>query len=324
MQVKAVIVLALTPGAHAHFPPHFLKLHSTVSPSTPVDGDTAPTRTSMKPLLKWAGGKARLASTIDAAFAKPCKNTYFEPFLGAGALFLYRREAGKLLGDVVLSDRNAKLIETHIAIRDDVEGVLKALSYMPTLEYRDVYYEVREQFNTLEQVGNEHAARFLWLNRAGFNGLYRENKSGIYNVPVGRYKCVSLPSAEAFRTVSKALQGVTLLSESFETIIAQAGVGDQVYCDPPYVPLTATANFTAYCKAPFSHSHQLSLSASAREAAERGAVVLLSNHDTPIVREELYPVTAGFRVLHKLSVRRSISQNASKRGKASELLASIG
>ena len=278
----------------------------------------------MKPLLKWAGGKARLAPTIDAAFSTPCFNTYFEPFLGAGALFLYRQAAGKLRGDIVLSDRNAKLIETHIAIRDDVSGVLKALARMPVLEYRDVYYEVREQFNTLEQVGSEHAARFLWLNRAGFNGLYRENKSGIYNVPVGRYKSVALPSNEAFLAVSKALQGVTLLSESFEEVIAQAGSGDQVYCDPPYVPLTATANFTAYCNAPFSHSHQLSLSACARQAAERGAAVLLSNHDTPIVREELYPTTAGFRVLHKLSVTRSISQKASKRGKAAELLASIG
>ena len=278
----------------------------------------------MKPLLKWAGGKARLASTIDAAFATPCTNTYFEPFLGAGALFLYRRAAGKLLGDIVLSDRNAKLIETHIAIRDDVAGVLKSLSRMPTLEYRDVYYEVREQFNTLEQVGNDHAARFLWLNRAGFNGLYRENKSGIYNVPVGRYKSVALPSKEAFYAVSKALQGVTLLAESFETVIAQAGTGDQVYCDPPYVPLTATADFNAYCKAPVTHTQQLRLSASDSQAAERRADVLLSNHDTPIVREELYPTTAGFRVLHKLSVTRSISQKANKRGKASELLASIG
>lgn len=278
----------------------------------------------MRPVLKWAGGKHRLAPKICAAFRGPCEGTYFEPFVGSASVFLHRKAAGKLAGPAVLSDANAKLMAVYQALRDDVRGVLAALDALPSDDWQERYYEVRAAFNAGPFEGPEHAARLLWLNRAGFNGLYRENRKGEYNVPVGRYERLALPQAEAFLAVSELLQGVELLAASFHEVLAQAGPADQVYCDPPYVPLTATANFTAYCKQPFGHDEQLALGRHAEWAAARGATVVLSNHDLAIVRESLYPTSRGFRHVARPQVTRAISRSAASRGKVGEILAAIG
>jgi DNA adenine methylase len=144
-------------------------------------------RDEMKPVLKWAGGKARLAPQISVAFGEKCRGRYFEPFIGSGAVFLHRRAAGEV-EDAVLADANGKLAAVHIVVRDHLDLLLEALDRMPKDDYRDRYYEMRESYNRGPHQGPEHAARFIWLNRAGFNGLYRENKRGDFNVPVGRYK----------------------------------------------------------------------------------------------------------------------------------------
>ncbi|MCA9571996.1 MAG: Dam family site-specific DNA-(adenine-N6)-methyltransferase, partial [Myxococcales bacterium] len=275
------------------------------------------------PFLKWAGGKARLAPKICAAFENPAVGTYIEPFAGAGAVALYRLHRGTV-GEVVLSDVNAKLIALHEAVRDDVDGVLHELSLLPDADWRERYYEVRDRFNAGPHTGPAHAARFIWLNRAGFNGLYRENRKGELNVPVGRYTRLSLPDEAHLRGVSGLLKGVTLLSTDFRAAIARAGKGDQVYCDPPYVPLSSTASFTSYSRSPFGPREQRALAITAREAAVRGAKVVLSNHDTPHVRQDIYPLHEGFRHVERPMVSRAISRKGAARRPVSEVIAAIG
>jgi DNA adenine methylase len=277
----------------------------------------------MRPLLKWAGGKARLAPRIREAFGAPCEGTYFEPFCGSGAVFFHLRAEGHV-AHAVLSDVNPKLVAAHVAVRDRVEQVLRALERLPQEDWKERYYDVREAFNAGPWEGPEHAARFFWLNRAGFNGLYRENRRGAFNVPVGRYRRLSLPSPERFRQVSAALQGVELVTASFEAVLKRVAPGDHVYCDPPYVPLSVTASFTSYQKQAFGPEQQEALARHARRAAIRGARVVLSNHDLPLVRRELYPVDRGFEHVARPRVSRAISRKGSSRGPVGEVIARIG
>lgn len=286
--------------------------------------DKAIVEVPMKPLLKWAGGKARLAEPIAEAFGGPCRGRYMEPFCGSGAVFLHLRSRDRVRG-ALLADVNGKLMAYHQAIRDDVGGVLAALGAFPVEPgWQERFYEIREAYNRGPFEGPEHAARFVWLNRAAFNGLYRENRSGIFNVPVGRYNHLALPAPEHVRAVSALLQGVELVTASFHEVMGQAGPGDHVYCDPPYVPLTATANFTGYSKEEFGPKQQADLAWAARAAAAAGARVVLSNHDLPVVRQELYPQAAGFEHVARPEVARSISRAGATRGKVAEVIARIG
>lgn len=274
----------------------------------------------MKPLLKWAGGKARLAGQIAGAFGEPCRGTYFEPFVGSGAVFLHLKSRG-LVGRAVLSDANPKLVAVHRAVRDRLDRVLSALDDLPKADWRERYYEVRQAYNDGPFDGPRHAARFLWLNRAGYNGLYRENLRGEFNVPIGRYASLRLPDRAHFRAVSELLADAEIHAAPFAEIIARSGPRDHVYCDPPYVPLSATACFTGYC-GPFGERDQLDLAKAARGAAVAGAVVVLSNHDLPFVREVLYPREGGFRHVAGPRVQRAISRGPRQR--VSEVIAAIG
>jgi len=277
----------------------------------------------VKPLLKWAGGKARLAPQIEAAFGGPCAGRYVEPFVGSGAVFLWRRAHGRV-DSAVLADANPKLVAFHLAVRDAVDDVLGELARLPVRGYREAYYATRDAFNDGPHHGPRHAARFLWLNRAGYNGLYRENRDGGYNVPVGSYAEVRLPDESEIRQVSGLLQGAELRVGSFEETLRVAGSRSQVYCDPPYVPLTQSASFTAYCKAVFGMREQSRLADEAVRAACRGAVVVLSNHDLPVVRRELYPEASGFRVVARPEVSRAISRDVHTRKPIAEVIACIG
>ncbi|MFK7931050.1 MAG: DNA adenine methylase [Myxococcota bacterium] len=277
----------------------------------------------MRPLLKWAGGKARLAQSIGEAFQDPCKGVYYEPFCGAGSVFLYRRSKGQIDG-AVLSDINPKLVAVHTAVRDTLDLLLEELDRLPQEDWRERYYEVRESYNEGPHEGPAHAARFIWLNRAGFNGLYRENRKGGFNVPIGRYDRLSFPEESHFRQVSELLQGVEIRTSTFEPILKRARKGDQVYCDPPYVPLSTTASFVGYHKSAFNQTHQLALAREAQRAAHEGAVVVLSNHDLPVVRTEIYPKDAGFVYVARPEVSRSISRKGAGRQRVGEVIARIG
>lgn len=275
----------------------------------------------MKPLLKWAGGKSRLAPSIANALGGRCEGTYFEPFVGSASVFLHLKSEG-LVHDAVLSDANSKLIALHISLRDAVDDVLGELDALPTEDWRERYYEVRRSYNEGPFDGPGHAARFVWLNRAGYNGLYRENRRGEFNVPCGSYASLKVPEESRFREVAKALEGVELSTASFESVMARARTGDQIYCDPPYVPLSETACFVGYHKTPFGIEEQRSLSLSAQMSAQKGARVVLSNHDLPVVRNELYPRSQGFRHVAKPRVARAISRGPRRR--VSEVIAAIG
>lgn len=277
----------------------------------------------MRPILKWAGGKAKLAGQIADAFHEPCGGTYFEPFLGSGAVYLALKERGHI-ASAVLADANPKLVEVHLAVRDVVDDVLAEIEALPKEDWRERYYDIRELYNLGPCSGPRHAARFIWLNRAGFNGLYRENRSGRFNVPVGRYTRLSIPDEARIRAVSEALASAEVICADFESVIDRAREGDQVYCDPPYVPLSPTARFTGYCSLPFDLPEQKRLARIAQKAALRGARVVLSNHDLPVVRNELYPTARGFEHVARPRVARAISRAARSRQRVAEVIAAIG
>lgn len=283
--------------------------------NTPVDAS---------PLIKWPGGKTKLVGAIEDAFGMPCTSrTYLEPFLGSGAVFLWRKAQG-YVGEAILSDVSPKLIGLHQAVRDMPDDVLVELHHLPTEDdWKATYTQVRDAFNDYVGDGPVQAARFIWLNHACFNGLYRESSAGRFNVAVGDYKTVSLPSAEDVYRVSGLLQGAELRCCRFEETMARAGRGDQVYCDPPYVPLT-DGGLTTYTADAFVMRDQRQLAACAVDAAARGASVVLSNHDTEMVRLGLYPASRGFEIVAELEVGRSISRDGAGRAPARELLVAIG
>ena len=205
-----------------------------------------------RPFLKWAGGKRALMSDIMARMPDGEIDLYVEPFLGGGAVFLDLARQGRIK-KAILNDRNPELVHTWRTVRDDPEGIIEAIGqWVPDEE---TYYAVRAlDGTTLSDV--ERAARVLWLNRTCFNGLYRINRSGQFNVPYGKYKRPRLVDEENLRAVSHALQKVTLYDIDFEGVLAMAGPGAVVYCDPPYWPLSDTAYFTAYDGNPFRTEDQ--------------------------------------------------------------------
>ncbi len=265
-----------------------------------------------RPFLKWAGGKTRLAPTI-AARRPRAFGTYHEPFVGGGALFFYLYRQG-LVRKAILSDINAELIATYRAVRDHVEQVIRILQSFPHDE--KFFYSLRAvDPRTLDLP--HLAARMIYLNKTAYNGLYRVNRRGQFNVPFGRYKRPRYLDPDNLRAVSKALQKVELRCVSFEAVLSWAQPGDWVYCDPPYVPLSATANFTQYQPNGFGLEQQRQLRDTAMLLYENGVAVTLSNSDTPITRE-LYG-RPPFEIEEVLASR-FISSKATTRGPVQELL----
>ena len=270
-----------------------------------------------RPFLKWAGGKAKLAPLV-AERAPERIGRYHEPFLGGGAVFFALREAGRI-ADAALADGNADLIGAWRAVRDDVEGVIAALEplaarYLETepLKRAFVYSEVRDQRPRLPA---RKAARLLFLNKTCFNGLYRVNRKGRFNVPHGRYEQPAILDAERLRDASHALAGVELRAEDFEAACARAEPGDFVYLDPPYQPLSATSAFTQYTSADFGLADQQRLRDAFDGLTERGVPALLSNSAHPDI-EALY---RGYAI-ERVPMGRSINSNGAGRKPIDELL----
>jgi DNA adenine methylase len=238
---------------------------------------------------------------------------YHEPFLGSGAVFFQVRG---LLSPrrITLSDGNPDLVETFSAVRDDVEAVIRELEHHARAHDKEHFYKVRDQL-PLELFPAARAARLIYLNRTCFNGLYRVNSRGRFNVPMGSYVRPTILDADTLRAVSASLAGTKLSAGHFRRVLADARKGDFVYFDPPYVPVSDTAYFTAYTKAAFGPPDQEELAAVYRELDARGCRVMLSNSDTPFVRK-LY---AGYR-LEELQARRSINSRADRRGTVGELV----
>ena len=270
-----------------------------------------------RPFLKWAGGKAKLAPLV-AERAPERIGRYHEPFLGGGAVFFALREAGRI-ARAALADGNADLIGAWRAVRDDVEGVIAALEplaarYLETepLKRAFVYSAVRDQRPRLPA---RKAARLLFLNKTCFNGLYRVNRKGRFNVPHGRYGQPAILDAERLRDASHALAGAELRAEDFEAACARAEPGDFVYLDPPYQPLSATSAFTQYTSADFGFADQQRLRDAFDGLTERGVPALLSNSAHPDI-EALY---RGYAI-ERVPMGRSINSNGAGRKPIDELL----
>src|SRR5688572_9319762 len=223
------------------------------------------------PLLKWAGGKRQLVEVILASLPKKI-DTYYEPFVGGGAIFFALSAEGRFRR-AVLSDQNRELIETYVAVRDDVDAVLGELSLLPHSE--EDYYRIRA---SAPRKSARRAARMIYLNRTGYNGLYRVNRSGQFNVPFGRYVAPNICDEGRLRAVSRALSGVELLVTDFGHV-RSATRGDAVYFDPPYAPVSPTARFAEYHHVPFDAAEHARLAELFGQLGRRGVAVLLSNSD---------------------------------------------
>jgi DNA adenine methylase len=296
----------------------------------------------VRPFLKWAGGKRQLLPHL-RRFVPPTFSRYFEPFLGSGAVFLDLYARGAIeYKPAVLSDTNADLIGCYTAVERRVEDVILELQRLAAAHRSDderLYYEVRdERFNPLRRRLHDDrpgspvypanlAAMFVYLNRTGFNGLYRLNARGDFNVPAGRYTNPRICDAANLRAVATALRSsdVHLKHEGFDVTVSACGPGDLVYFDPPYAPLSSTSSFTSYTARRFSDADQERLRKVVVDLACRGCFVILSNSTAPII-SELYEKDraarrAGLRS-HRVPARRAINSNASRRGMVEEYIIS--
>jgi len=276
------------------------------------------TEATGRPFIKWAGGKRQLLTQL-SRYVPERFNRYIEPFVGGGAVFF--ELASRLpvpSGDValpraLLADVNERLVRTYCGVRDSVDEVIARLR-----EYRHdegCYYQVRE---TPIDAGSDAdvAAWFIYLNKIGFNGLYRVNRKNRFNVPFGRHKNPTICDEVTLRACSRALRGVDVRVADFEVTAAQAKPGDLVYFDPPYVPLSMTSSFTSYTSVGFDTQCQIRLRDLALRLKQQGVHVLLSNSSAGLVRE-LYQ--ADFEII-EVSATRLVNSKATRRGAITELV----
>lgn len=266
---------------------------------------------SVRPVLKWAGGKQQLISQFEPLLPRSIDH-YYEPFAGSAAVFFHLC-ASRPGFSATLTDINGELIRTYVAIRDEVDVLIEKLGRLRAKHEKKQYLKVRaQQPSELSDV--DAAARFIYLNKTCFNGLYRVNSRGLFNVPMGSYRQPRIFDEDNLRAVSAVLQDVTIRVAHFSECL-QTPSGGFVYFDPPYVPLSSTANFTSYTKEPFGEQQQQELAAVAQELDAKGVRFLLSNSDTEVVRS-LYK---EFRIDTVLA-RRAINSRADGRGAISEVI----
>ena len=273
--------------------------------------------THYRPFLKWAGGKSKLIEQYIPYFPQSFTN-YYEPFLGGGAVFFYfcgaKPDANKFISDI-----NPELINTYCCIKNNVEPLITLLKTHQLQHNQDYYYQIRSSASAIarshwEGSEIERAARFIYLNKTCFNGLYRENLRGLFNVPMGKYKNPTICNEDLLRSVSVALQSAAVSLNPYDEINSK-NEQDFVYFDPPYYPLSSTSNFTTYSRYVFKEAEQIKLRDTFAQLASWGVKVMLSNSDCAFVRE-LY---ADFNI-YEILASRAINSKAEKRGKITELL----
>ncbi len=264
----------------------------------------------IRPILKWAGGKSRPLNSLKEHFPKKFSR-YIEPFLGGGAVFFGMPEV-----KAIINDANPELISLYEVVRDEPEKLMKELEKLRKIYSEKMFYKLRA---TLPKGKVQQAARTIFLNKTGFNGLYRLNSKGEFNVPFGkRPKCPALYDPKNIVAVSKRLRSAVLLNSDFEEIIDKAKRGDFIYCDPPYQPLSKTASFTSYTPTGFSLAEQKRLKAACERAVKRGAFVAISNSSA----RSMLALYRGWPV-KKIPVKRVINSKGGSRGALSEILVSM-
>ena len=290
-----------------------------------------------KPFLKWAGGKRQLISEIEArlpADIDKC-SSYVEPFIGGGAVLFHLLEK-RTYEEVHISDLNPELILCYRTLQEDAKGVIKHLSKMiesypsEQEDRKDSYYAIREDWNSnvgkIASLSNTQKARrvaqTLFLNKTCFNGLFRVNRKGEFNVPIGSYVKPSFPSSEDLLEVQKALQGVTTHVAPFEECESWVSKDSFVYFDPPYRPLSDTAQFVSYSKDDFNDQDQERLATLFRDLDQKGAKLLLSNSDpkNTVPDDEFFDNLYSEFTIDRVSANRAINSKGLKRGPINELL----
>lgn len=269
-----------------------------------------------KPFLKWVGGKRQLIPQLDSYLPKTFES-YFEPFFGGGAMYFHLAPVTGYINDI-----NKSLTGAYSDVRDNIEDLLESLKLIE-LEYfkldedgqKEFYYDRRAEYNKEPFNTIRKSTLLIFLNRTCFNGLYRENRKGEFNVPHGRAKNPTICDEDNLRNVSKALKYVKILNGSYTEALKTAKAGDFVYLDPPYDPVNPTSSFTSYSIDDFGKDDQRLLKTVFDELTSRGCFVALSNSDTPFMRE-LYK---DYRQ-ETLLASRSINAKGTGRGKVTELL----
>ncbi|MEH2374236.1 DNA adenine methylase [Nostoc sp.] len=268
-----------------------------------------PKETSPRPFLKWAGGKSRLIQQYIPYFPQSYKN-YYEPFLGGGAVFFYLQPSAAILTDI-----NAELINTYCCVRDHVEELIYLLKEHKIRHDKDYYYSVR---NNSDGTDIEKAARIIYLNKTCFNGLYRVNSQGKFNVPLGRYENPNICHENLLRVASIALSHAEIEQADFTEVLNHATSSDDfVFFDPPYHPISETSYFTAYNQNCFSKKDQELLRDTCAELASRGVKVMVCNSGSEFIKKIYTEI--NFET-YKIKAARSINSNIKNRGMIDELL----
>lgn len=271
---------------------------------------------SAAPIIKWAGGKRQMLPVILPRLPQRIR-TYFEPFAGGAAVFLALANAGRFQ-KAVIGDANADLVNVYLQVRDKNAAVIAELRRHAKAHDEKHFYAQRPLM--IGNYGVTGAARFIYLNRTCFNGLFRVNKLGEFNVSFGKYAKPRIADVEGIERASAALQGVEIVHDDFATVVAHAGRGDAAYFDPPYIPASKGSNFRAFHKDGFGVEDQERLARVLRTCAAQGAHVLLSNSDT-IESRRIYGVPGN--TVEVVGARRNINSDASKRGEVGEILVSV-
>lgn len=290
----------------------------------------------VRPFVKWAGGKASLIPQITKYYPEAlktgCINKYVEPFVGGGAILLdvlQKYEVKKAYA----YDTNQDLVNAYNVIKTNVDDLVKKLKKYED-EYisldmesrKEYYYDVRNEYNSSEiKIGKlsvKRAVEFIFLNRTCFNGLYRVNQSGDFNVPMGKYKNPTICDEENLRNLSELLQNVEIICGDYQDTLELVDNNTFVYFDPPYRPLNITSGFTSYTKEDFDDEDQKQLASYYKKLDSKDAKLMLSNSNPKNVNEEdtfFDDIYQGFNI-NELQANRMINSNATKRGKISELL----
>ncbi len=287
---------------------------------------------TVKPFIKWAGGKSQLLNDIRAKYPEKI-DKYCEPFVGGGAVLLDVL-ANFQPKEVLINDINAELANTYSQIKNSVDELIEMLSEMQETfwakndnDRKVMYFAKRERFNDLkvngdEQINLEKAALFIFLNKTCFNGLYRVNRKGLFNVPIGSYKKPPICDAENLKLISGLLKNVQIKCGDYSKCADFIDENTFVYIDPPYRPLTATASFTSYSENEFGDKQQIELGKFVDEISAKGAKVLISNSDPKNSDEsdsffdDLY---SNYTII-RVSAKRMINSKATGRGSINELL----
>ncbi len=272
----------------------------------------------MIPIVKWAGGKRQILPEIVKSLPDYW-NTYIEPFSGGLALFCYLSSIDRI-NKAILADTNPELVNLYVIIKTNPDELIKALDSSFFVNSEEKYYENRQRFNDVRGKNDEKILRsacFLYLNKHCYNGLWRVNNKGEFNVPFGKYKNPTISKPHEIYSLSKIFANATIIESDFEAIINMAEEGDFVYCDPPYHPVSVTSHFTSYTNAGFTIDDQRRLTEKASEMKLQGVNLLLSNSDTPVIHE-LY---SSFNI-RVINASRMINSKADRRKGSTEILAS--